>query len=272
MSSVDPDLTTRIPNLGHTLLFLVFLFLALILAEGSVLAVALPHPLTRAVLNQALLNQRLQLTANALTYAFTLAAAWVILPLLWQRSLLAGIRWNAAAARPRLIALGLGLGFASQAVSSLLPTPKEMPIDKLFHDPALIWFLAIFGTCVAPLFEEIFFRGFLLPALTIAVDYLRLPKDFDALDRWRHSGYFSTLALCLSSILTSVLFALIHAPQLGRNWAPVALLACVSLVLCGIRIRTRSVAASTLVHATYNLSVFLTLAIATGGFRHLDKV
>ncbi len=46
----------------------------------------------------------------------------------------------------------------------------------------------------------------------------------------------------------------------------------VSLALTAVRIRTRSVACSTLVHASYNLSVFITLFIATGGYRHLEKM
>ena len=272
MPEIQPPANTRIPHFGHTLFFLVLLLLALILAEGLVLAVALPHPLSRATLNQALVNQKLQLLANILTYFFTLAAAWFVFPLLWHRTFLSGIRWNAPAARPRLIVLGVALGFVSQAVSSLLPTPKDMPIDKYFHNPAIIWTLIVFGTFIAPFFEELFFRGFLLPALAIAADYLRLPRHLEALEAWHTSEHFSTPALVVSSLITSALFALIHAPQLGRNWAPVALIACVSLVLCAIRVRTRSLAASTLVHASYNFSVFVTLALATGGFRHLDKV
>jgi len=39
-----------------------------------------------------------------------------------------------------------------------------------------------------------------------------------------------------------------------------------------VRVRTRSVACSTIVHASYNLSVFLTLMVATGGYRHLEKI
>jgi membrane protease YdiL (CAAX protease family) len=76
----------------------------------------------------------------------------------------------------------------------------------------------------------------------------------------------------VSSLITSLLFALIHAPQLGYTWAAVALLVCVSVVLCVVRIRTGSVAASTVVHGCYNLSVFLSLFVTTGGFRHLDRV
>ena len=261
-----PHPTTRIPNLGHFLLFLALAFLSLIAAEFVVLAVAHPHPFSAGFL-----NQRLQLSANVLTYVFALTASWFTFPLLWQRSFLSGIHWNAHAARPWLIGLGLGTGIVAQAISSLIPTPKEMPIDALFHNPALIWFLVVFGTLAAPLFEEILFRGFLLPALAIAVDYLRLPKHLEALDDWRSSEAFSTPALIVASLITSALFALVHAPQLGLNWPAVLLLGCVSLVLCAVRIRTRSVAASTLVHATYNLSVVLTIALTTGGFRHLDK-
>ena len=263
---MQPASTTRLPHLGHTLLFLALAVLSFIASEGTVLAVAHPHPLTLAFP-----DQKLQLLANMLTYAFTFAAAWFVFPLVWHRSFLSGIRWNVSAAHPALLVVGLSLGFIAQAVSSLLPTPKDMPIEGLFHNPAIIWILVVFGTLVAPLFEEVLFRGFLLPALAIAVDYLRLPRNLQRLDAWRTSEHFSTLALVGSSLITSALFALIHAPQLGRNWAAVALLACVSLVLCAIRIRMQSVAASTLVHASYNFSVFLTLAIVTGGFRHLDR-
>ena len=46
----------------------------------------------------------------------------------------------------------------------------------------------------------------------------------------------------------------------------------VSLVLCGVRLWTHSLAASTLIHATYNGTIFTILFFGTGGFRHLDKI
>jgi membrane protease YdiL (CAAX protease family) len=46
----------------------------------------------------------------------------------------------------------------------------------------------------------------------------------------------------------------------------------VSLILCGVRLKTRSLAASTLVHACYNFILFSTALISSGGFRHLDKM
>jgi membrane protease YdiL (CAAX protease family) len=46
----------------------------------------------------------------------------------------------------------------------------------------------------------------------------------------------------------------------------------VSIVLCGVRLWTRSLASSTLVHSSYNFMLFLIMLITTHGFRHLDKL
>jgi hypothetical protein len=39
-----------------------------------------------------------------------------------------------------------------------------------------------------------------------------------------------------------------------------------------VRIRTHSVACSTLMHAIYNLTVFAVVFAGTGGFRHMEKL
>ena len=150
-----------------------------------------------------------------------------------------------------------------------------MPVEELFHSGISIWLLALFGSVIAPVFEEIVFRGFLLPALALAVDWLRLPRGADAaatLAAWRSAETFSAPALVVSAVMTSVLFALIHAPQVGYAMPSIALLAVVSLVLCAVRIRMRSVAASALVHGCYNLSVFVAVFVGTGGFRHMERM
>jgi membrane protease YdiL (CAAX protease family) len=46
----------------------------------------------------------------------------------------------------------------------------------------------------------------------------------------------------------------------------------VSLVLSWVRIRFHSLASSVLVHAVYNLTTFAAAIIATGFYRHLDKL
>jgi hypothetical protein len=39
-----------------------------------------------------------------------------------------------------------------------------------------------------------------------------------------------------------------------------------------VRVKTQSVAASAMVHATYNGFVFLATILATGGYRHLERM
>jgi hypothetical protein len=78
--------------------------------------------------------------------------------------------------------------------------------------------------------------------------------------------------MVIASIATSVPFALLHAEQTGRSIGPFLLLVTVSLVLCAVRLKTRSLAASTLVHACYNFLIFFFMLLGTEGFRHLDKM
>jgi hypothetical protein len=63
-----------------------------------------------------------------------------------------------------------------------------------------------------------------------------------------------------------------HAPQTGFSVGPFLLLVGVSIVLCGIRLWTRSLAASTLVHASYNFMLFSMMLVGTQGFRHMEKM
>jgi membrane protease YdiL (CAAX protease family) len=58
-----------------------------------------------------------------------------------------------------LLAMGLGL------VSRLLPIPKSLPMDRFFQDRQGAYLMMIFGVAVAPLAEEMLFRGFLYPVL-----------------------------------------------------------------------------------------------------------
>jgi membrane protease YdiL (CAAX protease family) len=41
------------------------------------------------------------------------------------------------------------------------------------------------------------------------------------------------------------------------------------MILSGIRLKTRSLAASTLTHASYNFTLFMMVLVATHGFRNL---
>jgi uncharacterized protein len=83
---------------------------------------------------------------------------------------------------------------------------------------------------------------------------------------------WSVPAMILVSLYTSIAFALMHGEQTAYSLGPFLLLVGVSLVLSAVRLGTRSLAASTLVHASYNFMLFFIMAVGTHGFRHMDKM
>ena len=131
-----------------------------------------------------------------------------------------------------------------------------------------------FAVTLAPFFEEMAFRGFLLPALATAWDWISEKSTGKSARPLAADGHpqWSIPAMIFASILTSLPFALLHADQTGKALGPFLLLITVSLILCAVRLKTRSLAASTLVHASYNFLIFFLMLISTGGFRHLDKM
>ncbi len=77
--------------------------------------------------------------------------------------------------------IGVATSVVVQFLSNFLPIPKELPIDKFFTHRLGVWLIAIFGVTVAPAFEELAFRGFLLPSLASAWDWTmqraRTPRE-----------------------------------------------------------------------------------------------
>jgi uncharacterized protein len=268
-----PPPPRRIPNFGHTVLFFTVAIVVLLLTSVSVFALAMGfHLLGTETPEQLLREPRLLIPSMAAAYLIAGAIVWAIFTYLWQQTFLRGLHWNFAAVRRRwvpLLAGGIVLSLAVQFLSNFLPVPKTLPIDDFFRNSADVWMVALFGTFVAPLFEELAFRGFLLPSLASAWDWLQGRREDAGVDRDPH---WSVAALLVSCSITSIAFALVHADQLAHAWAPLAVLFAVSLVLCGVRLWTQSLAASTLIHATYNGTIFTIMFFVTGGFRHLDKI
>lgn len=129
--------------------------------------------------------------------------------------------------------LGPLLAFSVVVLGILLRTPEiQSSIHLLMQDRWSTLLIGVLATTLAPLFEELLFRGFLLPLLVRS---------------------FGTL---LAILLCSLPFTLLHGPQYQWTWQHLLLLFCASAVFCLVRLRTGSTAASTLVHATYNLTFF----------------
>jgi membrane protease YdiL (CAAX protease family) len=76
-----------------------------------------------------------------------------------------GWRWPANLAWLGFLSAGGFLAVALGELSRLLPIPKSLPMDKFFQNAQGAYLMMVFGVAIAPLAEEMLFRGFLYPVL-----------------------------------------------------------------------------------------------------------
>ncbi len=157
------------------------------------------------------------------------------------------VRWDWPPAWGGFLFLGVMLYVVLIALGQLLPIPKHLPIDRFFQTARGASIMSIIAVTLAPLMEELFFRGFLYPVLA------------------RRIGTVAAI------LLTGTLFGLLHGAQLGYSWA-VLIIFLVGIALTTVRAVTKSTASSFLVHVGYNGTLSVLLFVATSGFRHLEKL
>lgn len=261
-----------IPHLGHVLVFLVLIFPALI--GGYLIALFTiyafhPHVRLPILMQEIGRNVLYAISMQAAIYVVLWVLAALVFSLWWRRSFAKGIHWNLSTATrwlPLLAALGVLTGLAITFAGNFLPMPKAPPIlEDITKSRAGAFALMAFGVTLAPLTEELAFRGFLLPSLVNIFRWLERRRTIS-------EAMVRTIGIPLSIVLTSIPFALMHSAQVSNSWGPVLLIGCVSIVLCIVRLATDSVAAGVVVHACYNLTLFSGLLYQTDWFRHLDKL
>ncbi|MGC1462781.1 MAG: CPBP family intramembrane glutamic endopeptidase [Terracidiphilus sp.] len=268
---------SRTPHLGHVAILAVFGVSGLLCASLLIRSALHFHLYGVTDLQSAVTDIHYTLGSEVIFYLLMFGASLLFFPLIWHKSLFAGMQWNGAVAfelrRKLFVIAAICCGFAL-VNGFLLPGPTDAPIDKIFRTPGAAWFLFVFGVTFAPFFEEMVFRGFLLPAICTACDWIHekitgaTPRPLDL----KGQPYWSLSAMVIASILVSLPFAAMHGAQTGYSWGPFVLLVGVSLVLCWARLSTRSLAASVFVHASYNFLLFSLMMLGTGGFRHLDRM
>jgi uncharacterized protein len=149
------------------------------------------------------------------------------------------IRWNwPRRSWPWLMALGAAL-VSLEGLERFFHVPSHIPLEDFLKTPLAAALTVIFAVSFGPLMEELFFRGFLYPAIA------------------RRLGVF------VAVLLTSVAFGLIHGAQLGFAWGLVFIIFLVGLVLTIVRATTGSVASSFVVHVSYNATLSILGAVAT---------
>jgi len=142
--------------------------------------------------------------------------------------------WNVPWPRMGLtLFIGPVLVITVLVLGALLGTPNvDNAIQRLLQDRVSILLVGFFATTLGPLAEELVFRGFLQPLL------------------------IHNFGPAIGILAASLPFALLHGPQYNWSWQHILLLTFASAVFGVTRWRSGSTAASTLVHATYNLTFY----------------
>ncbi len=159
------------------------------------------------------------------------------------------LKWNWPSAPQTWwwLMLGAATLFVLALLQSVLPMPKDTPFEHLFDRPRDAYLLALIAVTLAPLMEELFFRGFMYPVVA------------------RRLGAGWGIAL------TALPFGLIHLPQYGWAWGAALIIVLVGVVCGVVRARTGSVGASFLVHVGYNGAQMVIALVVTRGFQHMEK-
>jgi membrane protease YdiL (CAAX protease family) len=216
-------------------------FIVPLLVVLAALVVAYPHENWLEVARKPVLA----LLSEFLSYVVVAVYMIMLVEGKYRQRFWRAIQWNWGSARWWMLGVGM-LTVLIDVLGRFLPMPKTSPFDEFFSRPRDAYLIAIFAVTLGPLMEELFFRGFFYPVLA------------------------RKTSVAWAVVLTAIPFGLLHYLQY-RSWGAVLLITLVGVVLGTVRAMTKSVAASFLVHVGYNGTLMTLAAVATDGFRHMEK-
>ena len=202
-----------------------------------------------------LVNRRVEFNAF---FAIPVQLVYYALLLLLLYALVRGRRgvpfWSGLALRPLPAAqagsalfAGVVLALVIQSANLLVPPPQELPFDRLFSSRAAVWLIIGASLLVAPLVEELVFRGYIYTVI---------------------EGVWGVAVAVLAS---GLLFGAIHFPQLHPGYFQMGLLCVVGIVFSWARARTGTLLASVLLHFGYNATLSAAF-LASEQFRKLASL
>lgn len=189
------------------------------------------------------------LIANqSLLYGLVLGYVYVLVTVHYGLPFWQGLAWRGLTSNQVLgfVLGGIALGVLIAHAPTLLPDREKFPLEELFSSPHAAYAVSIFAIFVAPVIEEVIFRGVLF-------------------------AFFERLGgLRLAIAVTAVLFAGLHVPEYWGAWNHVLLIGVVALTLSLARGLTGSLAPSIILHLSYNLSLMVALFFSSQHFRALQ--
>lgn len=116
----------------------------------------------------------------------------------------------------------------------------RQPFEEMLNNRPTIVLFGLVAVVLGPVSEELAFRGFLLPLV------------------------MRSIGVAAGIVLTGVLFGALHAYEYDWSWRHSLLIALAGIVFGWVRYAARSTAASTFMHATFNLTQFVALMVQSG--------
>jgi membrane protease YdiL (CAAX protease family) len=171
---------------------------------------------------------------QSLTYVLLLGVMYLLIAGRYHRPFWRSLGWMEAyqgawlcvVAGPVLAVVTVVLGLALRAPQ----VPSQ--VESLISDQKSLEIVGLFITILGPIFEELTFRGFLLPLLA------------------RSLGAWPGI------LLTAVPFALMHGTQYHWAWQHLAVIGVTGVAFGYARFKTQSTFAAAMVHASYNTTLF----------------
>jgi membrane protease YdiL (CAAX protease family) len=244
------------PNLWtwrDLLFFLVFVPVALLTAESLALAAytVLKPWLGWRLPSKALLGNTFFLLAlQSIFYGFILGYVYLLVVVNHRQPFWRGLRWRKPSAGQALGCLlgGMLMMLAVRLAPPLLPEAEDFPMERLLSSPAAAYAVGAFAILVAPLMEELIFRGVLFAI------------------------FEQQVGLRFAVLSTALLFAGLHVPEYWQAWNHVLMILLVGVVFSLARGVTGSLAPSVILHVGYNASMMLGLFFSTQHFRVLHTL
>ncbi len=202
---------------------LLFASIAVIVLVCGVLAFAVP-----AFRNDP---TPLLLPMQLVLYLFIYICFFLVFKFRYGKPVFASLGWRGTIIHPVvLVVSGMALAIVVSVLAKLIHTPEvKSPIDEITKTPLSLAIFAVMAVTIAPLFEELFFRGFIQPLLS------------------------RTFGVTAGVVLTAVLFGGLHAPEYSWAWQYALAVSIAGAVFGWVRARTQSIIPSTIMHGSYNL-------------------
>lgn len=183
-------------------------------------------------------------------YVFILTFLFILARVEHQQPFWRSLGWKPLRLNGILTGLagGFGLALLASLCLWLLPDNQSFPLEKLFTSRAASIAICAFAVLIAPVVEELVFRG-----LLFAISE-------------RLAG------LNTAVIVTALLFAGLHAPEYWHAWNHLLIITMVGFVFSFVRAFTDNLAPSTVLHIGYNFLIVLGVFFSTKHFQTFSAI